>query len=1045
MPLTRGRARVLRGIRGRLVMLVAAALFPVLLFAIGGVVSLADRERDAIETGLRDTARALAIGIDQELDSAVTALQALTAATPLQSGDYGLFHAQLAKVRAETRPPWVTAAALDGAGRVLVSLTPRLETAFPAATNPEFFQPVLHGARPLVVHETVRPTPTSPHLLVAVPAMRQGRAEKILVAVLAGDTLPSVVWRHRLPADASIYVQDSSNVIVTRVSAADPPDTAALDNSIAATRRIGWEGVSRFTTTSGRSMYGAYARSPERGWTATLIVPASTVDGSWRRWLAMVIGGGTLLLLLGVALALLAARGIASPIASLARSAEALGRGEAPRPLPSGVTELDDVGHAISAAALARQRAESALRQSEAQLQTTLRDIGDAVIVTDDDARVTFMNPVAEALTGWKSHEVQGHPLASVFVVENEVTREPVESPVAAALREGAVVSLADHIVLIAHGGAEIPIDDSAAPIRSDDGRITGVVLVFRDVTERRRVDQARQESAHELVIRAGQQAAVAALGQRALGNPDIGTLLDDAAQTLCSTLGAEICQVLEMDADGTQVVLRAAVGCARGLVGQPVGPVSPDSLAGYALHAPDPVLIADLRTETRFHEAPLQEAHGVVSGMTVVIQGRIQPYGLLGVYTIAARAFTRDDVNFVQSIANILAAAIERTRAEAERADLLRRERAARTEAEAANRAKDEFLAMLGHELRNPLAAITNASQALDEGARADEARRRLTAIVSRQTQHLSRMVDDLLDVSRASSGKITLSREAVDLRDIAERAVAAFREAGRIARHALEVSATSAVVYGDPTRLEQVVWNLLDNALKYTPPGGSVSLTVAGDERAASLAVRDSGVGIAPELLPHIFDLFVQAHRSIDRAEGGLGLGLTLVRRLVELHGGTVIATSDGPGQGSEFIVRLPALVGWPADAPRPADTSAPRPRRVLVVEDNADAREALALLLEGWGHHVEQAGDGLTGLEMARSSPPDVALVDVGLPGIDGYTLAQELRATPEGAAMRLIALTGYSRSSDRERGQEAGFDTYLVKPVDADQLRQVLSSD
>lgn len=223
---------------------------------------------------------------------------------------------------------------------------------------------------------------------------------------------------------------------------------------------------------------------------------------------------------------------------------------------------------------------------------------------------------------------------------------------------------------------------------------------------------------------------------------------------------------------------------------------------------------------------------------------------------------------------------------------------------------------------------------------------------------------VDDLLNVSRASSGKIALSRDSPDLRDIDERAVAAFREAGRIARHELEVSGKSAVVYGDPTRLEQIVWNL--------------------------------------------------------------------------------VASSAGPGKG-EFTVRFPVLTGSPSDAPRPADALPPRPRRILVVEDNPDAREALALLLESWGHHVEQAGDGLTGLEVARARPPDVALVDVGLPGIDGYTLAQELRATPACAAVRLIALTGYSRSSDRERGHEAGFDAYLVKPVDPDQLRQALSHD
>jgi PAS domain S-box-containing protein len=1045
MALTLRGLRMLRGIRGRLVMLVGAALFPVLIFAIGGVVSLADRERDAIETGLRSTARSLALGLDREIDSSITALQALTASSALQSDDYPAFHEQLAKVRADARAPWVTAAVIDGAGRILLSLNPTLESAFPPTADPEFFRPFLAGARPWVAHETAGVSAgTAAHILVAVPITRGGRTDKALVALLASDSLAAVVWRYRVPAGGSVYILDARSSIVARVSATDPLDNGALDGDVARLRRTGWEGLSQFVTESGRSMYGAYARSPEWGWTVSLIVPASTVDGSWRRWLATVIGGGTMLLLLGVSVALLAARGVASPIAALARSAEALGRGEVPRPPPSGVTELDEVGRAITEAAMARRRAETALRQSEARLQTTLRDIADAVIVTDADARVTFMNPVAEALTGWKGDEVRGLPLASIFTLEDEATGERVEAPVGSALHDGAVASVADHLALSPRHGGAIPIDESAALIRGDDGRTAGVVLVFRDVTERRRVDQARRESARELEVRAGQQASAVALGQRALAGPDIDTLLDDAAQTLCSTLGANLCQVLELDAEG--LLLRAAVGGDRNLVGRPAGTVTADSLAGYALRTRAPVVIDDLQAETRFRATSLPGAPGAVSGVTVVIPTRAQPYGLLSVYTTAARTFTRDDVNFLQSIANILAAALERTRADAERADLLQRERAARTDAEAASRAKDEFLAMLGHELRNPLAAIANASQVLEEGVGADAPEGRLIAIVARQAQHLSRMVGDLLDVSRVSSGKINLSPEFVDLRDVAERAVAAFREAGRVARHDLSVSVQSVVVRGDPTRLEQIVWNLLDNALKYTPPGGQVHLGVSRDEEGvATLRVRDTGVGIAPELLPHIFDLFVQGRRSIDRAEGGLGLGLTLVRRLVEFHGGTVMASSDGAGKGSEFIVRVPAVMGSSARAPHEGGASPPRPQRILVVEDNADAREALVLLLESWGHQVTQAADGLSGLEVARSAPPDVALIDVGLPGIDGYALARELRGVPDCAAVRLIALTGYSRAQDRERGRAAGFDTYLVKPVDPGQLRVVLSPD
>src|SRR5262245_19180578 len=895
--------RMLRGIRGRLVMLVAAALFPVLLFAIGGVVALADRERDGIELGLRDTARSLALGVERELDSSVTALRALTTSAQLHAGDRAQFRDQLERVRAEARAPWVTAAAIDASGHVLISLTPQLGAVFPAAADPEFFRPVFASARPWVAHMSLGPT--APQILVAVPVTRQGRADTALVAVLSAQALPSIIWRHRLPAGASVYVLDANNTVVARTASGDGAGVVLQEDGIEDLRREGWEGVAKLVTASGQPIYAAHARSPEWGWTAALVVPASTVDGSWRRWLAGVAGGGVLLLLLGVALALVAARGVALPIAALARSAEALGRGEELRPVRSGVTELDEVGHAIGEAA------------------------------------------------------------------------------------------------------------------------------------------EARRESARQLQVRAEQQAAIVALGQRALAGSDIVALLDDAARTLCSTLGAELCHVLELDAFGAQLVLRAAMGSASDLVGQPVGPPSPESLHGYALRTGEPVVVGDLTTETRFKAGPFLERNGAVSGVTVMIHGAARPYGPLGVYSSVFRAFTRDDVNVLQGIANILASAMERTHAEAERAELLRRERAARTAAEAASRAKDEFLAMLGHELRNPLAAIANASEALDQGAQTAETQRRLITIVARQARHLSRMVDDLLDVSRVSSGKIVLSREPVDLREVAERAVAAFREAGRITSHQLSMSAECVVVYGDPTRLEQIMGNLLDNALKYTPPGGQVSVAVGRSGRSAVLCVRDTGVGIAPELLPHIFDLFVQARRSIDRAEGGLGLGLALVRRLVELHGGTVIASSAGPGQGSEFTVRLPALATSPGPAAPPTGAAAPSARRVLIVEDNADAREALALWLQGGGHRVEQAADGPAGLEIARADPPDVALIDVGLPGIDGYALARKIRAESRCDGMRLVALTGYSRSSDRERGHEAGFDTYLVKPVDPAELRSVLS--
>jgi two-component system, sensor histidine kinase len=361
----------------------------------------------------------------------------------------------------------------------------------------------------------------------------------------------------------------------------------------------------------------------------------------------------------------------------------------------------------------------------------------------------------------------------------------------------------------------------------------------------------------------------------------------------------------------------------------------------------------------------------------------------------------------------------------------------------EAANRAKDEFVAMLGHELRNPLGAITTAIHVLDSRPNADDTAARLQGIIARQTQHLSRLVEDLLDVSKLVSGKVALRRRREDLRDVAARALASFQEARKATQHVVSLTGASVQVHGDATRLEQVVTNLLDNAVKYTPAGGRVDVTVVTDGPDAVLTVRDTGVGIAPDMLASIFDLFVQANATVARSEGGLGLGLTIVKRLVELHGGTVSASSAGLQRGSEFTVRLPRL----ADAtvhPSPTATG-PRSARacdILIVEDNADFREGLRLLLESWGHRVVEAASGAEGLELVRLRQPEIVLVDLGLPDLDGYAVARAVRAAPGGDAILLVAITGYGSARDRRRAEDAGFDTHLTKPVSPQELAEVL---
>jgi PAS domain S-box-containing protein len=362
------------------------------------------------------------------------------------------------------------------------------------------------------------------------------------------------------------------------------------------------------------------------------------------------------------------------------------------------------------------------------------------------------------------------------------------------------------------------------------------------------------------------------------------------------------------------------------------------------------------------------------------------------------------------------------------------------------ADRRKDEFLAMLSHELRTPLAPIRNGLHVLRLTGGPGPAATALE-MMDRQMQHLTRLVDDLLDVARLTRGKIRLDRRPVDLAEVVTRAVEAARPLVEARQHELTVSlpAGPLPLEADPLRLAQVLTNLLHNAAKFTPEGGRLTLSavVAGAE--VVVRVRDNGVGIPAAVLPHVFELFAQADQPLDRSEGGLGVGLTLARSLVEMHGGSVAAHSDGPGRGSEFVVRLPLREG-PGPGAGPAGEergTAPGARRVLVVDDNRDAAESLAMLLRATGHEVRTAHAGPAALEAARAHRPEVVLLDIGLPGLDGYEVARRLRAEPGFKGALLVALTGYGQDEDRRRSQAAGFDLHLVKPVDLATLQDALS--
>jgi PAS domain S-box-containing protein len=499
------------------------------------------------------------------------------------------------------------------------------------------------------------------------------------------------------------------------------------------------------------------------------------------------------------------------------------------------------------------------IQEQRERLRVTLESIGDAVISTDAEGRVEFLNPAAQQLVGWDNAEASGRSLSEVFRVVNEQTRQPVENPALRPLAEGIAVALANHSVLISRDGSERPVDDSAAPIRDGRGDVVGSVLVFRDITERKQAEQALRDS----------------------------------------------------------------------------------------------------------------------------------------------------------------------------------------------DRRKDEFLATLAHELRNPLAPIRNSLQILKMPRVDAELVQQTRDVMERQVHHLVRLVDDLLDVSRVMRGKIELRREPVELATVFARAVEIAKPLIEVQGLTLEIvtPGESLLLDADPVRLAQVFGNLLTNAAKYTEASGQLWLTARREGQTAVASLRDTGIGIAPDMLPHVFDLFVQADHVSTRAQGGLGIGLTLVKNLVEMHGGHVEAHSAGLGRGSEFIVQLPLTVrldepvgdGDTRQLP-PATTASGL--RLLVVDDSHDVAKSLAMLLRLRGHEVRVAHDGPTALEIAREFHPDVVFLDIGMPRMDGNEVARRVRESPGLENVVLAALTGWGQPEDRRRTAEAGFNHHLVKPPDPRALDRIL---
>jgi PAS domain S-box-containing protein len=623
----------------------------------------------------------------------------------------------------------------------------------------------------------------------------------------------------------------------------------------------------------------------------------------------------------------------------------------------------------------ARQAAEQAAREIELQrqqLSITLSSIGDAVIVTDAAGSVTFLNPVAEGLTGWQSGEAIGQPLERILQIINEVSRQPVENPVRTVLREKTVVALANHTTLVAKDGREVPVEDSAAPIRGDGETISGAVLVFRDVTEARRANEARQYLA-----------AIVESSDDAIIGKDL------AGRITSWNRGAE----------------RLYGYTAQEIVGQPLATLVPPD------HFDELPMIMERIKQGEFIEH-YETVRMRKDGTRVDVSLTISPIHNADGQIIGASKIARDIT--------------------------ARREEVRRT---------NEFLAMLAHELRNPLAPLRNGLEVMRLMADDRQAIEHARGMMQRQLEHLVRLVDDLLDVSRISRGKLSLHKERLTLSSVVEHALEVCE--GLVEEHGQELIIAMPdepfYIDADKTRLAQTLCNLLSNAVKYSDRGSRIWLTVERDGHEAVVRVKDEGIGIPPEMLPTVFDLFIQVDRSLEKSRGGLGVGLTIVKRLVEMHGGKVEAHSQGPGKGSEFVIRLPIALALiteqqPAASNEPAQTTGQH--RILVVDDNLDAAASLAMMLKIMGNEVRTAHDGIEAVEAAAAFRPDLILLDIGMPRLNGYDACRRIREQTWGNHPFIVALTGWGQEEDRRRSHDAGFNTHLVKPVDPAALERLL---
>ena len=1000
-------------------------------------------ERDELADRLGATASTLATSIERELSSSIDALAILSRTAALQRGDVEAFRRVLAD-DGLLRPSWSGAYLVDGRGRRLFD-TAGATAPPPQPSADEAGDAGVPGQSPRISGVLDDRLPGHRLTAIEVPVTVAGQTRYRLGAWIDVGAWQGLLRQARGDAPGYTNLYDGAYRIVARTRAPERFIGQRLVESTTQQMQAHPDSFGRLQSLEGEPVYAAWRGVPRSDWGVAVAADAEPLDRRTRNAILTALGTVAACLLGSVTLALMVVRRVVRPLERLARE------GVAPEAARIPVREFELLNDALRLAAHQDAQARHRLKSKAAEFEALFESspIGLA-FAQDPQCREVLQNAALGALVGPR--------LEAAEFLRDGVALPPAEQPLQVAAARGEAVRGQELEIRVAGRAPRFAIAH-AVPLRDAAGRPRGALGALVDITERKQAEARLMEADERL--RESQR--LVDLAQEAGHVGFFHYRFDEAA--LAWTAGqAMLFGIDERPLGGSLRDWGERIDPAdRGRVEATLGELF----------------------EAQAEKATLEFRVTLPDGAARWLSSRVlMSYGPGGV---------------PQQMIGITVDMTDQKEAERERAALIEREQAARRDAERASRAKDEFLAMLGHELRNPMSAIGSAVELLGRVPPTSDVAGNARDIIDRQTRHLAHLLDDLLDVGRVISGKILLARQRFDLAAMVERLVGTVRLTGALAQHTLETSLQEAWVEADVTRVEQVVSNLLGNAGKYTPPGGRIEVVVRVEEapdapgaeapgaaaaeaaadrfaagssaangatasggapsvatasgaapgdgpptdpqarrRVAVLEVRDNGAGIAPELLPHVFDLFVQGERSLDRRGGGLGVGLTLVRRLVELHGGSVEVESSTAG--SVFRVRLPAQ---PAPPPKAAACALPesRRRRIAVIEDNQDALNALRSILELDGHAVSCATDGVSGLAAVLKLRPDIAIVDIGLPGLTGLEVA--LRSRAAGYPGRMIAISGYGQESDVQQALRSGFDAHLVKPIDATALREQIA--